>query len=179
MRRWAEAISQNLVASGVWLGGAALAAFLLANGGDQVTVRIWWLAVVLLIAVSTLFYLRLLSSGVKRLSSRVAALEATPAARTRTAASIPYQELLDEMAALIADLSRYGEFDHVSWEIGRMYNDLIAQASAASPRVALMSLPTAEPVAMAHGPDTTQHDARTLLSALKRARVPLGGGSSN
>src|SRR3954470_5344704 len=97
LKRWAEAIAQNALASLLFLGGTAVVLYLLTDAGNVLEVRVWWLAVGVVVLAGRLLWLLWLTMQVRNVRAQIST-ERTAAAPS-TAIPHPHQDLLDRMDA--------------------------------------------------------------------------------
>lgn len=171
--RWLESITQNLVASLIFIGFLALwgaaTAFLLSEGGNRLTVRVWWLAVALAVVVVIFAWTSWLTWRVHGLATELADASAAPVAPL----SHPHGELLDRMDAFIEHVSGPYMEDEMSWTLGEAYNQLLADAIAVSPTINSHRLPKATHAESVNGYQVTDQSKSDLVGALKLARVTV------
>jgi hypothetical protein len=173
LKRWIEAIAQNTVAAILFAAGTVVVVYLLTDAGHRLTVRVWWLAIAVVVLLCWLAWLLWLTAQVRSLRARVAAIERPPAAVVAPPAPPPhpYQDLLDRMGAMIEQLKTYESHELVSWQTGQTYNDLMSEARVVEQRLKLSRLPVATELPMQSGPSITQPSARELAGALLQARI--------
>jgi hypothetical protein len=176
-RRWAVAVAQNLVANAVWVGGAAawavVAVWLARDGGNSLTVRVWWLVVAWTIAVAFALWLTTLTLTVLRLQRRSATTLGTG---TRAfAPAHPHQALLDRIDGLDDSLRLAPQPNALPWVLGDLYNAILTEARQVSPRVNLAGIRVADQGA--GEPETTAQDSTVLLAGLRQLRAIVGAST--
>jgi hypothetical protein len=175
--RWAEAIAQNVVATVVIalvvLGYGALIAFLAADGGNSLTVRVWWLVVGVGILLVLVLWLAGLSVSIRRL--RRAAAERPPALAPAPppVPPHPHEELLQRIDGLAGALAGLDGTLVVEWHIGELYNTVLIEAREASPRINAAQIRLATP--MANAPQMTDQNVSTLRASLTHIRAIVNG----
>lgn len=161
VQRWTEAIAQNLVASALWvtagLTAGALAIWLATDGADRVTVRVWWIALLLAVLVLTWIWVAVLTVKVRALTKP----PAQPAAH-------PDAALLQRIDSLRDQLRTRDGTDPVEWQLGELYNSILAEVKRRPHDVSLAAVQraTQSPTAV----HLTAQSAAVLSAGLAQLR---------
>lgn len=164
IKRWAEAVGQNLLASGIWVAAIALGAVLLSKGGKDLNVEVWWLAIGVFIFAALLFWLVVLTGRIADLRAQLERLSQKPQTEAHT-----HQYLLDQIRAMTDQLGRMEHWQSPSWETGYQLNLLIEEAAALDARVNLQQTPRAEPDT--YNGEHTRQTAGELMGILDRVAI--------
>ena len=170
-KRWLEAIAQNLVANAIWFGAPliwlVLALWLARDGGNTLTVRVWWLIVAGTVAVVLLVWLLALTISLRSVSRRARA-QTHEVRGPGTDATHPYRALLDQIDSL-DDILRLRTDAPVEWQLAEIYNSVLAEARAMSPRISRAPLREATRHPMHQ--DLAAQGVSALLASLRQIRA--------
>lgn len=177
IHRWLEAIGQNLAAAALWLAAiaalGALSLWLATEGADVVKVRVWWIAAALLSVVVIGVWLAALTV---RLGKLQRAVEAGPGERKGSVStSRPNQNLLERIDSLVDQLRARSGDQAVEWELGELYNGILAEVQRLphTPGIGSVRTATRSPTAL----QRTAQSASALAAGLAHLRSVVAAGA--